>query len=551
MREHGDGNPHPAPLPRGEGGSWALVLVGLLLVLVGCSCKKQEAAPAPADPQAARRGRSLFQRGESARGEPLVGLLGPERIALSGPVAACSRCHTPSGRGSLEGGVEVPDIRPESLHRARLRAALDVEDRSRPAYDRSTLLRAITEGVSASGRKLGTTMPRYVLGKAEREELLAYLERLGESPDPGISPTTLTVGAALPLSGRLGEVGQDVADVLRAVFAEVNEGGGIFRRRVELVVEDDAALHAPGEASGPDATRRLLERGVLALVGSLRKGPLPSDELLRSEGAPLVLPIALGSGSGDDDSPIFFLYPEESEQARLVVQHLAREDEEHQRLRRRPLVVVRPEDAEGRAWARAAREEALRRELPTPVEIPLVDGAPESAALQRLRGTAPAALLYMGPGSGLKALLAALPPLEVEAPVYAPASLAEASVVAGSSHPVLFIYPPGVEAREEHLRTFSAFLQRHGLRPRHVAFQLNAYAAAQVLLEALRRTGADVTRADLLLHLEELRDFDTGVTPQVTFGVNRRVGVQGAQLVRLNPENGLLEAASPWVPLSP
>ncbi|HSP76990.1 MAG TPA: ABC transporter substrate-binding protein, partial [Myxococcaceae bacterium] len=501
---------------------------------------------------AARRGRGLFQRGESARGEPLVGLLGPEKIELSGPVAACSRCHTPSGRGSLEGGVEVPDIRPESLHRARLRAALDVEDRSRPAYDRTTLLRAITEGVSASGRKLGTTMPRYVLGKAEQEELLAYLERLGESPDPGLSPTTLTVGAALPLSGRLGEVGQDVADVLRAAFAEVNEGGGIFRRRVELVVEDDVALHAPGSAaSGPDATHRLLERGVLALVGSLRQGPLPSDGLLRREGAPLVLPIALGSGSGDDDSPIFFLYPEESEQARLVVQHLAREDEEHQVLRRRPLVVVRPEDAEGHAWARAAREEALRRELPAPVEIPVVDGAPEPGALQRLRDTAPAALLYRGPGSGLKALLAALPPLEVEAPVYAPASLAEASVVAGSSHPVLFVYPPGIAGREDHLRTFSSFLRRHGLRPRHVAFQLNAYAAAQVLLEALRRTGADVTRADLLLQLEELRDFDTGVTPRVTFGVNRRVGVQGAQLVRLNPESGLLEAASPWVPLSP
>lgn len=526
---------------RERGWTARVAVVGLLVVMGAC---RKEPAPAPADPQAARRGRSLFQRGESARGEPLVGLLGPERIELSGAVAACARCHTPSGRGSLEGGVEVPDIRPGSLRRPRTRATLDVEDHSRPAYARATLLRAITEGVSSSGRTLGTTMPRYVLGPSEREELLAYLEILGETPDPGITPTTLTVGAALPLQGRAGEAGRDVADVLRAAFEEVNTGGGIFRRRLELVVEDDSA-------AGPDATTRLVERGVLALVGSVRKGSPDSDALLRREGIPLVLPITLGEGAGEVDSPIFFLYPEEPVQARLVVQHLARADEEEHVLRRRPLVVVRPEDSGGLGWARAAREEALRRELPAPVELPLVDGAPGPEALQRLRQSPPPAILYTGPPAGLKALLGALERPRLDVPVYAPARLAGPQVVAGSTLPVLFVYPPGVEGREAHLRAFSAFLQRHGLRPRHVAFQLGAYAAARVLVEALRRSGADVTRADLMLRLEELRDFDTGVTPPVTFGVNRRVGVQGAQLVRLDAEGGQLEAASPWIPLSP
>ncbi|PTL85658.1 ABC transporter substrate-binding protein [Vitiosangium sp. GDMCC 1.1324] len=525
-----------------------VAVVGLLLL---GACRKETPA-APVDPEAARKGRSLFQRGESVRGAPLVGLLGPERIEMSGSVAACARCHTPSGRGSQEGGVEVPDIRPEALRHPRPRASVDVEDRSRPAYGRDTLLRAITEGVSASGRPLGTTMPRYVLGQAEGEELLAYLGKLGETPDPGISPTTLTVGAALPLRGRLGEAGEDVAQVLRAAFSEVNAGGGIFRRKLELVVEDDSALYEPGPAVvGPDATTRLLERGVLALVGNLRKGTPASDARLRREGAPLVLPIALGEGAGDSDSPIFFLYPEEPVQARLVVQHLARADEERRVLRRQPLVVVRAEDAGGLAWARAAREEALRRELPEPVELPLVDGAPVPEALQRLRRTPPPAILYAGPPSGLKALLETLEPWKLETSVYAPASLAEPSVVAGSSLPVLFVYPPGVEGREAHLRAFSSFLERHGLRPRHVAFQLGAYAASRVLVEALRRSGADVTRADLMLRLEELRDFDTGVTPPVTFGVNRRVGVQGAQLVRLDTASGRLESASAWIPLSP
>ncbi|MFP2907795.1 ABC transporter substrate-binding protein, partial [Pyxidicoccus sp. 3LFB2] len=208
----------------------------------------------------------------------------------------------------------------------------------RPAYTRETLLRAVMEGVSASGRELGVAMPRYALGEVEREELLAYLQQLGDQPDPGVTATTLTVGAALPMSGRLGPLGRETAAVVRAVFADVNAGGGIFRRKLELVVEDDAALHArsfadvgkPGApdsrvqeghvgsrsrqgtpAVEPDATARLLDSGVLALVASVRQGALPSDALLAQEGVPLVLPLTLGGGTSEEDGPVFVLYPDE------------------------------------------------------------------------------------------------------------------------------------------------------------------------------------------------------------------------------------------------
>ena len=509
----------------------ALVVLGCAVVLG--ACRKEGSDPAPESLELAARGRGLFQHGLSARGVPLQGRLGPERIELSGELAACARCHTPSGRGSQEGGVEVPDIRPAALQHSRTQSVGEVEERSRPAYERATLLRAITEGTSASGRRLGIAMPRYVLGEEEAEELLAYLERLGEAPDPGVSPATLTLGSALPLSGQRGPVGREVEAVLRAAFAEVNAAGGIFRRRLELVVEDDAAS---GER---DSTTRLVGRGVFALVASLREGPVPSDTLLRREEVPLVLPLAAG-GSGEH-GPLFFLYPEEPVQARLVVQHLARTAEEGL-LRRRALLVVRSEDEAGRAWAWAARQEALRRELPAPLEAPVLPELPEGP---------PPAILYEGSAAGLRTLFRALEARGLEVPVFAPARLAELSSVEGSSAQVLFVYPPGVEGHQAGLEEFSAFLRSHGLRPGHVAFQLQAYAAARVLVEALRRAGADLTRTDLIQALESLRDFDTGAAPPVTFGVDRRVGVQGAQLVRVDAGSGLLQAASPWIELSP
>ncbi|NTX02375.1 ABC transporter substrate-binding protein [Myxococcus sp. CA040A] len=545
------------------------VLVVLASVWLGC----KQPVPAPVDPQAAKRGRSLFQRGQSVRGAPLMGFLAPERVELSGEVAACARCHGPSGRGSREGGVEVPDITPGALGHSRTRAVGEVEDRARPAYSRATLLRAITEGRSASGRELGMTMPRYVLDDAEREELLAYLVQLGEHPDPGVSPTTLTVGAALPLTGRLGPLGQEAAAVVRAVFADVNASGGIFRRKLELVVEDDAALHEPRsvtrsnaetatgllarenptrvETEGPqrvtpDATTRLLDRGVLALGASMRRGPLPSDTRLAAEGAPLVLPLALTGGTSEEDSPVFFLYPDEPSLARLAVQSLANTRESE--LRRKPLVVVHTGGEAGQAWAQAVRAETTRREFLSPVELTLPD---RTLPVERWASAPPPAVLYAGTPEGLATLLRAL---EASAPtvrVLAPASLAIPEVVGASTERIHFLYPAGLGERAPELKDFVSFMKRHGLAPGHSSFQFGAYAAARVLVEALTRTGAEVTRASLTQQLEALRDFDTGVSPPVTFGVNRRVGIQGGQLAALDPTTNQLVAASDWIPLTP
>ncbi|WP_163988329.1 ABC transporter substrate-binding protein [Pyxidicoccus caerfyrddinensis] len=548
---------------------WAWVLVAWVLV---AGCKRTE-APRPVDPAVAKRGRSLFQRGQSVRGEPLMGFLAPERVELSGEVAACARCHGPGGRGSREGGVEVPDITPGALGHARASAVGEVEDRARPAYTRETLLRAVTEGVSASGRELGVAMPRYALGEVEREELLAYLQQLGDQPDPGVTASTLTVGAALPISGRLGPLGQEAAAVVRAVFADVNAGGGIFRRKLELVVEDDAALHArPGRALGrqavdgeapsrgrpdgpaaePDATARLLDRGVLAMVASVRQGPLPSDSLLAREGVPLVLPLTLGAGASNEDAPVFFLYPDEPALARLTVQHLARLHEPE--LRRKPLAVAHAGGKAGSAWARAVRQEAERRELAPPVELaPGADGTLTDleATVMQWASAPPTAVLYAGTSAGLGTLLRALEAHAPGVPVFAPASLADPVAVGSSAGRVRFVYPAGLGARAPDLKEFAAFMERHGLEPGHTAFQLGAYAAARVLVEALTRTGADVTRASVVQHLEALRDFDTGVSPPVTFGVNRRVGVQGAQLAALDVATSRLVAASEWIPLTP
>lgn len=57
-----------------------------------------------------------------------------------------------------------------------------------------------------------------------------------------------------------------------------------------------------------------------------------------------------------------------------------------------------------------------------------------------------------------------------------------------------------------------------------------------MLVESLSRTGRDLRRARLVEQLDELRDFDTGVMPPITFGPNRHVGVRGALVVSTEGE---------------
>ena len=57
--------------------------------------------------------------------------------------------------------------------------------------------------------------------------------------DPGITPTTIRVGAFAPLSGPAMSYGFDVLNAARMWYDKVNREGGVHGRKIELVVQDD------------------------------------------------------------------------------------------------------------------------------------------------------------------------------------------------------------------------------------------------------------------------------------------------------------------------
>ncbi len=93
----------------------------------------------------------------------------------------------------------------------------------------------------------------------------------------------------------------------------------------------------------------------------------------------------------------------------------------------------------------------------------------------------------------------------------------------------------------------SALVSKYKFPARHVAAQLSTLAAAKVLTEALQRGGKDLSREKLVTSLEGLYDFETGLTPRITFGPNRRVGAAGAYIVNVNTARREFAPTGEWV----
>ena len=74
-------------------------------------------------------------------------------------------------------------------------------------------------------------------------------------------------------------------------------------------------------------------------------------------------------------------------------------------------------------------------------------------------------------------------------------------------------------------------------------------SAREILVEGLKRAGKDVSREKLVAVLEGLYEFETGLTPQITFGPNRRIGALGAYIASVDPVEKKIISVSDWIKL--
>jgi ABC-type branched-subunit amino acid transport system substrate-binding protein len=336
-------------------------------------------------------------------------------------------------------------------------------------------------------------------------------------------------------------------DVFTAYFDDLNSRGGIFSRKIDLRIADAGS---GGAATANVAQTFARQEQIFAFVGGLSAGADPQiAALAREEQIPFIGPSTL---LPHEDNPanryLFYLLPGVAEQAVSLVNFAMAQPE----LRNLLVGIVHSDNSLGTAAGVAAAEQL--KKTGRGVETKKVYAANKFDArsiVNDLKNKGAEVVFFFGTGKEQSLLLD-----EAAAAGWTP-QLFFLGVMTGKELPTsvaafknkIFIAFPTLPAdlTSEAVAEFRSLHEKYKFVPRHTASQLAAFATAKVFVEGLTRAGRDLSREKLITTLEGLYEYETGTTPRITFGPNRRVGAAGAHVVRIDLAEKEFATTSGWI----
>ncbi len=344
------------------------------------------------------------------------------------------------------------------------------------------------------------------------------------TPQPGVTARSITIGSLAPLTGDNAETGSAIKALLTAYFDDLNQQhGGIYGRRV--------VLRFAGSGDNSAATlknaKRLAATPVFAMVAPF----VPEAEqklasVAQASKMPLVGLLALSVPTESVNREVFYLLPGFQQ----LEQELVRFAATGKTSEKTAVVVADNKLQTDVAAAMQATWKELNIEKPQEFVFSAANGA---EIVRDLHSQGIERVFFIGDGEQLAPWIQAADKAEWAPRVFVLGPLLDESILGAPARfqgRIFAAYPqlqPEVGAVDE----FDYFLSSHNLASDHRLVQISAYCAAKILVEALARAGKNVTREKLVLTLEQMRDFRTGLLPGITFGANRRVGSFKAEIV--------------------
>ena len=490
-----------------------------------------------------RRGKQIYLRGTSASNREITAML--NQIEVPASTVTCAGCHGMRGEGNTEGGVTAGSLTWSNLSKPY--GHTHTSGRKHGPFTESSFTRAVVNGLDSDGNDLLVAMPRFKLSAGDMADLIAYVKRLETDLDPGLTDNSVKIGLVLPSTGILADVGAAMKDVFSAYFADVNSKGGIFSRKIELQFGDAGA---GGVATAGVAKTFAQKEQIFAFVGGLSAGAdAQIATLARSEEIPFIGPSTLlPHAETPVNRYVFYLLPGIAEQSVSLVNFAAARPE----LRDAKLAIVYSDNPLGLAAVAAAEEHAQKigRVIETKHRFTShsFDGR---AVVHDLKNRGVEVLLFFGTGKEQSLLLGEAVTAGWRPNVFVLGAMTgkESPVLTAATKDKIFIAYPTLPAdiTQDGVGEFRALHEKYKFAPRHTASQLSAFATAKIFVEALTRAGKDLSREKLVKTLEGFYEYETGTTPRITFGPNRRVGAAGAHIVSIHLLEKEFASASGWV----
>ncbi|SEN26283.1 ABC-type branched-chain amino acid transport system, substrate-binding protein [Pseudomonas sp. ok272] len=486
-------------------------------------------------------GKRLYREGVSVSAEPIMARVGVSGMLLPATSLPCANCHGADGLGRPEGGVRPPALNWSRL--SSIHGQQHVNGRSYPAYSDGTLALAIQEGHDPAGNRLDTAMPRFALSPDDVRNLTAYLKRVTDDRDPGLDTNSVHLGTLLPSQGPLAEEGATIAAVLKGSVARINQAGGIHGRQLRLAILDPG----PDRASAEQALGRLIdEQQVFALIAPLV--PALDAELaprLEQAGIPLIGALSL-LGTTQPSRQIFD--PLSGLREQLIA--LADYATHNLQVLSGPTLIIYP-NAPGQQLAAQGLGQYLQAHAWKNVRLHTYD--PAAPAQEDLLPDS-RSVFYLGSDGGFSRLASRL-----QAAGQVPYLFATANQVAGDLLQVpadfsrrVFLAYPFVPSDWTHAGSLALTQVRkaQGIGSEHAFVQVGAFSSMLLFNEGMKQSGRDTSREKLISALEGLHDFATGLTPLISFGPGRRLGLSGAHVVTLELPDQRFYLVAPYKPIA-
>lgn len=494
-----------------------------------------------------KRGRQIYFEGTSPGGGAIKAYIGHSRVELPGSAATCASCHGPDGLGRPEAGVIPSDITWDHLMKRYGHTHLN--GRKHPAFTEASLKKCIMTGYDPGSNKLNTAMPTYSMSTEDINALVSYMKRLQSDSDPGITEAGIRIGTLVPSGGQMGEIGRGMLAVTAAYFEEINSRGGIYNRKLELV---ESFFDNSRDTALSGLTPLVEKEDVFAMVGGIIVGAdREVAERVESQKLPLVGPFTLSSSDPFSINEFtFYLFSGLNEQVRALVNFAA----DDLKLEKPRLAFLNP-GGERQKDIEAAIEEAAKAHGWTSFShVNLAEhGFDASSIAGRLKEEKTDAIFYLGSG-GLKVLLEEAEKLNWLPYVFMPGAhiKEEMFLIPPAFQKKIYLSYPILPADQtpagmDELKTL---LDKHKIPMKHWTSQVSALTAAKILVEGLKGAGRDLSRVKFIHSLEQLYQFQTGLTPSITFGPNRRIGALGSHVVTLDLEKKDFVRVGGWVAVS-
>jgi acyl-CoA hydrolase/ABC-type branched-subunit amino acid transport system substrate-binding protein len=355
---------------------------------------------------------------------------------------------------------------------------------------------------------------------------------------PGVTADAIRLGTFADLSGPNATVGMAAMRGCSAWYEHTNRGGGVHGRRLELIVEDDGFDPRRTER----VVRKLVEEDeVLAIVSPLGTPTnLAVQAYLVDKGVPVISP---HSGLSTWAEPLkrtyFALQPSYRVEGRILAQYVLEAPPAGR------IAVFAVDDAFGREGAAAFVQEWGRSGRDAAVVTHAAGGSgPERwvAELMALQADLVVLYTYVKPASDLlqAAQAAGFRPAWLGSYVISGPDLFRLAGPEATQGLRATSYPLGPrEHRGE--RLYRRLMARRYADETPGTHSRIGYAAAQLVVEGLRRAGPELTRPGFIAALEGIRDWTGGLLPPIRYGPDDHRGLTALALLRAIRGHWLME----------